>query len=59
MCADMADFACQNPLSRNFIDIGAVITYYTSKCRQDHNLYFDEKFAGNGPIFIELWPGEV
>jgi hypothetical protein len=55
----MADFACRNPPGRIFVDISALIPYDTSNYSQHHNLHFRAKIDGNGPIFIELWPGEV
>ena len=59
LCADMPHFACENPPSRIVINIGALIPYDTSNCREQNNFYLAAKTDGNGPIFIELWPGEV
>jgi hypothetical protein len=55
----MADYACEKPPSRIFVNIGAYVPYYTSKCSEHYNLHLRAKIDGNGPIFIELWPGEV
>ncbi len=55
----MADFACRNPPGRIFVDISALIPYDASNCSQQNKLSLDAKIDGNGPIFIELWPGKV
>ncbi len=55
----MADFACRNPPSRIFVDINALIPYDTSNCSQHNKLHLRARIDGNGPIFIELWPGKV
>jgi hypothetical protein len=55
----MPHFACENPPSRIVINIGSLIPYDTSNYREQNNFYLAAKTDGNGPIFIELWPGEV
>ncbi len=55
----MDDFACENPQSLLFINIGAYVPYDTLKCSQHHKLHLRAKIDVNRPIFIELWPGKV
>ncbi len=59
LCADMPDFACKYPSSRIVINIGALIPYDTSNCSRHPKLHFSAIMDGDGPILIELWPGEL